>query len=71
MDLRKIVDDRMAELGISQQQLAERAGISRVRLNRWLGSVQPSLGSDLLEPLLEALELQVVPVRRRKAGRKT
>ena len=65
MDVRRIIMDRMAELGITQTHLAELTGITRPRINAWLRGNRGYNAETLLR-ILEALDLEIRPARRRK-----
>ena len=68
MDIRQIILDRMAERGITQSELAERADMTRPRVNAYLRGHRDVYAATLAR-ILTALDLDIRPMlrRRRKA----
>ena len=59
-DLKKIVTDRMEELGYSKYRVAQLSGVPRQTLGTWLAG-ETSITADRLAAVLAALDLEVTP----------
>lgn len=65
----EVIDARRREMGLTHQQLAERAGTSRSQVSQVLTGAKP-LGIDLLIRLANGLDLDLDLRPRRQDGRR-
>ena len=70
MDLRRVIRDRMDELGMTQARLSELTGSTRPRICTFL-SGKRGVNTETLENWLKVLKLEIRtrPKRRRPKGR--
>jgi predicted transcriptional regulator len=68
VDIRAIIANRMKERGTTQVALQELTGIHQVRISDYLTGKR-DVNAETLRKMLEALELDIRPAKRRRKGR--
>lgn len=70
-DIRTAFIDRIAELGLTQTELAERSGLNRTEITRFLNRGRESIAVPKIEALMEALDLELAPREPTRSGRES